>query len=245
LLTGIDPGEYMLYGVSDWMGEREEIEKARWATVAVTITDRNVEARLVLHPGLAVEGRILSEEDPNPGVKGPYGQDQIEIGSGFIIQSGEQFVRYSAGGFEMRVFPGPQRILVNAGRLWYVRDIRYNRMPLPGSKIPFNPGVGTHQLDIVLDNQPAVVTGTARPGAVVWLLRSPGDLTEAVRAGSDGTFALRPVIPGEYRIFAVREEQQSLLEQPGVFERMFARGQSLSLKRGELKLVTLELADAY
>jgi hypothetical protein len=62
LLRGLAPGSYHVYAVSDWQGERDNIENAAWATAQFEISDKNLEVTLVLQRGVVLEGQLVAAE---------------------------------------------------------------------------------------------------------------------------------------------------------------------------------------
>lgn len=62
LMRGLAPGSYHLYAVSDWQGERDNVENAAWATAQFEISDKNLEVTLVPQRGVVLEGQLVAAE---------------------------------------------------------------------------------------------------------------------------------------------------------------------------------------
>jgi hypothetical protein len=137
-------------------------------------------------------------------------------------------------------------------RKFYVKEIRYNGVPAPGGIItPSADG----RLDIVIDDQPATITGSVtdgvKPGSrasvlVVQWPAPPGDnnqgIVSATSSGEDGRFQIPGIAPGEYRIVAIATEAGRFVDFGNV-ARFLGSAEKVTLERGGSQNVSLNLID--
>ena len=201
LATHLQPGPYVLYAVSDWQGERDNVERAVWASAQVVIEDKNVEAELDLRRGIVLEGRVTSAED------GPPIPDTFSIvtqpdplSSGLPGPPPEQFIQYiEPGRFRVAAGPYPQT-LSGGGRDVYIKEARYNGAPARDLKLPLNAGSTVHSLELILDDRFGAVRGEVTGSGVVVFQSEATRRNVYMAPISNGSFVSPPLPPGRYRI---------------------------------------------
>jgi hypothetical protein len=224
-------------------------------TVPVTITDKNAEAPIALGPGVAVDAKFVGAE----GSQKP------------VFQSIKLLMRPiggSAAGFDQ---PGPpdaegrirladvpvrdyEVAVFQVPKGFYLKELRYNGSSLPGKVVPLNAGAMTHNLEIVLDDKPAALSGVVgdsdhpAANAHVRLVKCPlsdaayRDRIETI-ANSEGRFQIGSLAPGTYRVFAVESGMMADLEDFAKLDRVLAGAKEIALEANGNRDVTLELAD--
>lgn len=207
LLRGLTPGSYHLYAVSDWQGERDNVESAAWATTQFEISNKNIEVTLVPQRGVVLEGQLVAAEGVSelPERIGLAVQPE-ELAPG-ALPAAEEFIEWPARGrFRMAVAPRgvDLRAIMRTGAA-YVKQLRYNGASLPDMHVPVNPGTPAHRLEIVLDDKFASVKGDISGGGpmVMVELWKEGLLKPVTVLAENGSFASGPLAPGEYRVLAV------------------------------------------
>ena len=208
LLRGLAPGFYHVYAVSDWQGERDNIENAAWATAQFEISDKNLEITLVPQRGIVLEGQLVSAE----------GMTELPERIGIAVQpdelapgglpAAEEFIDWPAPGkFRMAVSPrGLDLRAVVQTRTAYVKQLRYNGALLPDLHVQVNPGTLAHRLEIVLDDKFGMLSGEVSGGksgqnmVVAW---NEGLLRQLSFPVENGAYASGPIAPGEYRVQVV------------------------------------------
>lgn len=254
VLRGLDPGSYTLYAVSDWQGERDGADKAVWAVEPVIIADKDQDVRLTLARGITLEGRLTVPDGTilpsHPGI----GSRPAELIPGTRPPM-EQFIEWTGETtFRLTAHPSPQELSVQGlprGGPLYVKEVRYNGIPVRGDVIPIGAGGGA-TLEIVMDDKSVqlsgtVVRGPTPPGPTVVILHKflsgPGSINEAPFAdvSGSGQFTFPNVGPGEYRILALSLADRARLQSPEVLERALASAEKVTIAPGETKSVTVRL----
>jgi hypothetical protein len=113
-----------------------------------------------------------------------------------------------------------------------VKELRYAAQPAPGGRIALAPGA---ELEIVLEDQPASLSGTAPDGYLVVL--APWPLTavripKSARATS-GAFRIVGLAAGEYVAAAISNVETDI-------DKALSNGQRITLARGEQRNVELK-----
>lgn len=217
LVKGLQPGPYVLYVVSDWQGERENVDSAVWATAHLTVEDKNLELMLTPRRGIVLEGRVTSSEG-GPALPEFYSlaSQPDALSPGMSAPPGEQFIEFKQDGrFRMAVGPHSQTLIPDPrNRSLFLKEARYNGTPATDLKLPLNLGSPSHNLELLLDDKFATVRGevTGSGAAMVVLQREGALLGQYSSPVNNGAYVSPPLPPGRYRIAAVPSEQM-LLEQ--------------------------------
>ena len=147
LAANLQPGAYVLYAVSDWQGQRDNVERAVWATTQVQIEDKNLEAVLDLRRGIVLEGRVTSA-DGGPAVPDAYSvaMQPDPLAPGLPAPPAEQFIEFTEPGrFRIAAGPYPQTLLRDgSNRGVFIKEARYNGAPAQDLKLPLNTGATAH-----------------------------------------------------------------------------------------------------
>ena len=224
------------------------------AEVSFAITNRNetVQAALARAPDIA--GRFVAAEGARA-----LEWDKLRIASTVLgsVNFGDEAgpVNGDASGnflLENRL-PGIKRItVVGLPPGTFVKQMRYRGTPLAMNIFTFT---GEGELEIEIDDQPAVISGTVRDNgrpaeqAHVALIRWPMDPIEPFasitrgNADDDGKFQFSTLPGGEYRLISLAAENRDRLEEPGVLDRLLPRAEKITLTRGASQSVTLAPLD--
>ncbi len=246
LLRGLTPGPNTVTVIA---GNRPESRIS--GTAELFVTGANQEAQVALTRGLDVSGRVSVAD----GVMFP----KIPVGAMVQLRSLDESLldntlgKLEADGRFQIPNASPGRHVVSIGNLprgYYAQEVRYNGAPVRGP-LELNSGSVTQNLEIVLDNQPAALTGAvAEPDgeAAVTLVRWPSaDVfanAKTTTAKPDGSFQFTNLAPGEYRAVAVSWQDRAQVERPGVLERLLANAPTITLARGASQTVRLDLTPA-
>ena len=257
LLRGLDPGSYALY-VSE---ERRSggIENTVSGAATFEVLDKNLSVRLPLQRDVIIEGQLtLAEGVTAPRVVPRIVTRPADLVSGAQTES-ETLVRWTPDQqhFQLAVSPRAQSLAVSefpGGP--YVKEIRYNGVPVRGSTLPINPGAASHKLEIVLDDKYGSLAGSVTDGsrtvadAQVIIMKDSARLEDlgaqppgfAVTSAS-GSFPAARLAPGDYRIVAFPREQQRKIHEAGVLERLLSTAQRVTVTSGGTQTVTVRLSD--
>jgi hypothetical protein len=243
LIRGLAPDSYQLQ-VSSGSGKR--------GTMPFHIVDRNVAITVPVGRGVDIDGRVIF----------PEGESAADLkGMQVLLMPFRTFLQNlpgkpdETGAFKMENVSAREFHVNVSGvpKTHYLKEIRYNGNRPDGDVVTVDAGAQTQLLQVLLDDKPAVVTGTVtesdkpvfRPHVV--LVRWPPnrrDLFASLsRTDGDerGQFQFAGVAPGEYRIAAVSADDQWNLERPGVLTRLLERAEELTLEERQYRSVLLKL----
>lgn len=231
LLRGFVPGSYTLYAVSDWQGERDNVDAAVWATTTVSIEKENGEAMLEPRRGVVLKGRIIAGEGVSEVPKRiPLAVRPVETIEGSRPPV-EEFVEWSENGdFRLAVGTGPQTLFVGARVVKdsYVSKVFYNGSAVQGLTIDVKPGE-RQDLEVVIENKFASLEGTVEGAGIVTLWQKD-DASPTYVPVANGSFQIK-VPPGEYRIEATENGRRPSLQ----------GSKTITLKPGETERVALQV----
>jgi Carboxypeptidase regulatory-like domain len=228
--------------------------KGAWARTPVEISNKNVEVTLTLAPGADITGHIIGREDmPLP----PLDKIQITL---LPREAGEQFSKPSRpdskGAFELKDVRGPSHRLQISGLTdqYYVKEIRTDGQVSPDGVLRLYHG---SQIEIVLDDQPATITGSVTAGSedgekpfsqpLVYVAKWPSleVLDRPVLGDNGGQFRITGLEPGEYRVLAVQSAplpDGDQIKAP-MLAKLWSSAEKVTVERGASGTVTLELSD--
>lgn len=124
---------------------------------------------------------------------------------------------------------------------FYVKEVRYRGNIAPDGIFDFT---GDGVLEVVVDSQPAALTGTVRnqdkpiAGADVFLIRWPLPQerqamdVRRITTDGDGYFQVLGLAPSEYRIFSVGPGDRAAAQEPAAWARLLSHAEKLMLTRG-------------
>jgi Carboxypeptidase regulatory-like domain len=238
LVTGLKPGPYSFHLTS----------MRGWAAVPIEVANKNLEIALPLLPRMDISGRIVAGE----GVTLPA-LDKIQI---TLLPTetgaGAKAAPNSKGAFLAAKLMGPShRVSVNGlGDKYYVKEIRLDGHTVPDGVVHLYQG---SQLEIVLDDQPAAITGSVTDGErpfsqpLVYVAKWPSlEVTlRPVTGDNDGQFHITGLEPGEYRVLAVRSAALPDGQQIGsqMLSNIWSDAEKVILERGGSQTVSLKLSD--
>ncbi len=249
LLTNLAPGSYRVHARTVEVSPQERAQ----ADAPVTITDRNLDLTMTLTLGYPLDGRVVLTQGA---AELPLDKLQVMLRTIDGIPFGEdlQPANVDAEGRFHYVNRQPGRWQANVFGLSggaYVKEVRYRGGVAPGNAFEFT---GSGALEIEVDTQPGVVTGSVSDGGravasadvtvVAWPYTST-DLATTIRHAStddEGKFQL-PLPPGEYRVFALAQMDKGRPNEPGVMERLLGRAEKVTVVRGGSVSLALAVSD--
>lgn len=238
LVTGLKPGSYSFHLTS----------KRGWAAIPVGVANKNLEVSLTLLPSVDISGRIVAGE----GVTLPA-LDKIQIGLRPLeTGTGAKAAPNAKGAFLATNLMGPgHRVSVSGfGDNYYVKEVRLDGRPVPDGVLHLYQG---SQIEIVLDDQPAAITGSVTDGdkpfpqPLVFIAKWPSleDIGRPVTGDNDGQFHIAGLAPGEYRVLAVQSaalpDGQQISAQ--MLSRLWSSAEKVTLDRGGSQSVALKFSD--
>jgi hypothetical protein len=248
LLTGVPAGNYDL---AIWRGRDVE----RWARVSVVVTKENTSAPIAFNESASASGRVLAAENADLAKLGPV---QILLRSSEGLPSSKGLAMPDeAGRFAFASVPWQAQWLsvqpMNPDT--YVKDVRYNGLPLRSQRVDAIPGAN---IDILLDSGAAKLTANFKNGEAKTmgrLLLFSASVTEPPRllggfppfilmgaeerTGESATVASIP--PGDYRMLAMPFFIDEDFRDPNAIAQRFARAEKITLGRGEQKTIELQV----
>jgi uncharacterized Zn-binding protein involved in type VI secretion len=252
-VTGFAPGAYrLMFGLARAQGEPER------ASVPFVIVDKNAEVIASLERPVMIEGRFVAAE----------GSKLPDVSTAIVMwdQSGGKLTDMSGpakpdaeGKFQLTSFLDESRRLMvyRLGAGGYVKEIRYNGIPVKGDLIPLNKGAVTQSLTIVVDDKPAAIAGqvvsdhkpVSQAAVIVakWPTPDPDTFLPAdfsfTKTDEAGKFQLGGLAPGEYRIVAVSPLR--LAEDPPIekVRQALAACRKIELRASGFESIELEVSD--
>jgi hypothetical protein len=198
-----------------WSGEANDTN-SQWGLATVEVGRENIEVEMALNPCANLDGRIVAADGVTlPALNG------IRLGFEQLSTTGAsppEVLPDAQGKFLLRGvrFPRHQLEVYGLQPPYYVKEIRYNGVPMASRIFTVSPGSG-QQIEIVIDDKGSSIRGVVsendRPesNSNVVLARSPlpPDAADAVRllirtnGDESGKFQFAGLAPGEYRAVAL------------------------------------------
>jgi hypothetical protein len=237
LVKGLKPGSYTFLLSS----------KRGWAAVAVEVANKNLEVSLTLSAGVDISGRIVAGEGVPPPAFDKIGIAVAPLETG----TGAKATPDAKGIFLAYVMGPSHRVSVSGlGDKYYVREVRVDGRAASGAVVRLYQG---SQLEIVLDDQPATLTGSVADGdkpfsqPLVFVAKWPSLETtpRPVTGDNEGKFHVTGLEPGEYRVLAVQSTPLPDGQQIGsqMLSRLWSGAEKVTLERGGTQSVALKLSD--
>jgi len=238
LITGYPPGTYRLVLAVNGRSAADR----EMASVPFVIADENIEITASLDRGARIEGRFIAADSaaaPDYTKLSPR-IDMIDMLPFADVVSP---VKVDAGGkFAFAgVFASRCRIeITGTGTSNYVKEIRYNGIPIHDNLLSLDRSAAAHALTVVIDDKPAAIGGSVTDGekpvgkafviAAKWPLAEMPEgwrfqPTAMATADDQGNFQLAGLAPGEYRIVALRTREELDASAPGLLERALAEAE--------------------
>jgi hypothetical protein len=252
LLRGFLAGEYRLEA---FIPSRSKDRRVRGLAL-FQITDKNIDLSVSLVRGEQVSGTILS---PERAVKSALTNLKVSVQpvSG-IPDSDELAVSPDTdGNFVLTNKQARDQRITLSGveQSQYVKQIRYNGTELSDDVFTINPFAVTHNIEIVIDDMPARVTGTVtsrghscdQPYVVLvkWPLPSNIWPTVHVIGDGEGRFTISGLGAGDYRILAVSTTAAERFNEPNILAEMLRNARSINVSKGGSHFVDLDLSEIF
>ena len=248
LVGNLKPGSYW-FTLRDWKPEEDNA----WGIADVEITRENVEVSFAVTHAAQINGRITSAEGTRlPKFQSMWIMMRARMDA-VIAWSSPVASPNAKGQFTVRNLPWlPHDVSVQGlSGEYYVREIRYNGVPVTDGLVRLTQGAPAQNLEIVLDDQPATITGSVRDGdtpvgspfivAVKWPFIQ-GDIPvtgDGLKGDPAAHFQISGLAPGEYRVMAFNK----LVRFTELSTELLSRAEKVTLERGSLKDISLKLID--
>jgi hypothetical protein len=254
LITGYERGSYRL--LLSITGRASGNQGS--AAVPFVINDRNIEVIAPIQPGVSMDGVIVAAAAATPP---DFSRLRVSLRGvdGLGSVGGDMQTPDDEGKFR---FPGlrPLRhtvMITGLDTAHYVKEIRYNGIPISGSIVPLDEAAMSRTLTIVVDDDVGVITGSvsSRDGPVsrptLVAVRWPYDpALRALTAQGDpaGLFQINGVAPGEYRVIALKSAPQELQQElrgvtTAALERLLSAGKKVEMSPGGMQNIALQITD--
>jgi hypothetical protein len=241
LLRGLVSGTSYSLSV---MSAARTLDQFRYATIHFTVTNGNLDLTLAPAGGVDLEGRVILAE----GARSWPAKMRVQLQPGILDELPAVFGARPAqvgsvdaeGRFRFVNVPlGESTVMVtDLGPAHVIQEVR-----LGATRLADVPGrfdwQGTGSLEIVVDDQPAAISGAVSDGSraasqpVVlifpWPLSSSRD---TVVGDAEGKFQSPSLRAGEYRVLAIPAGNRERIEEPGVLDRLLSRAEKVTLMRG-------------
>ncbi len=251
LLRGFEPGSYVVYASTD--RRNGSLQSTVSGAASIEIVDKNVNIALALQPNVVIEGQLTIPD----GVAAPRILPGLNARPFDLIagaQAGaDTTILWAADQrhFQLAVSPRTQSLLVRDVEGPYVKEVRYNGTPLRGSTLPINPGVGSHKLEIVMDDKFGTLAASVTDGShgVQASVLAVKELTrvdelfflDARATGPDGNLPAMRLAPGDYRVIAFIDTRK--INEPGVLERALSTSQRVTVAPGGAQTISLRVTE--
>jgi len=255
LLLNFQPGSYGLV-----LTHGEEPDRSM-ASLTFDVVNKDLNLKAALGRVTNIEGRLVAADGAG---KIPF--DKLKIMPDEVTRTGPYFGEYpgpvpvdSDGRFQL-VSRSPFGkfliwLIAPDGTGDYVKEMRLNGRVVTGDPIALDGRSGAQSLEIVVDDQPATITGVvsdddhpaSKPFVFLTKWPLPADFASARPQGTDGDddgqFRFTELVPGEYRAIAVSPSNRDMLDEPGVMQRLLSSAEKITLSRGGVQAITLKPVD--
>ena len=250
LVTGFAPGAWrLIFGL-----RRAQAEPER-ASVPFVISDENIEIAASLERPVSIDGAFIAAE-------GSRAPDLSTVTVSWEGGGGRPYAEPAKpdarGKFQLATSLSESRRLMvyRLGAGGYVKEIRYNGIPVKGDLIPLDKSALTQSLTIVVDDKPASIAGEVVKGrtpvsdalviVATWPRPDPEGFSPSgfahAKGDEKGKFQLGGLAPGEYRIVAFAIERLASEDPPiETILRALAASPKIELRAGALQNVEVEL----
>ena len=251
LIQNLEAGNYRLYGRTK---PDEKVPNRLMADMEVSVVADNLYLRMFLQPGATLEGRIIPAEGAgeldlqtlSPQLNIIHSMmTAIDLRAPGVAENG----RFSQDDTR----PATYEVVVNhlpPGA--YISEVSYKGVVQPRLQFDF---AGDGLVEIEVDTRSGTLSGTVGdrdgpiPNATVvatpWPVPRPDERrlrVSLLKADEEGHFTTA-LPPGDYRLFALPQEEAYRVDMPGVIERLAARGEKLEAERNGAYNFTLKLED--
>jgi hypothetical protein len=243
MIRGLRHGSYTLVA---------EAITLKWGTSSFDVGRKNLEVRLALEGGMTITGHVVAAEGATlpPLEKLTISLRRVGLLTGALhpIRADSSTGAFSA----MDVRRSTKSIEVGGlSDRNYVKEIRVDGRPGVAGNLALEDG---SQVEIVIDDQPASITGAVRDGdrpfsqPLLFVAKWPGmedAMQRPVTGDDDGRFLIRGLAPGEYRILAVQSTALSYGMQVNskMLAGLWPTADRVTLDRGGTTDVAIKLSD--
>ena len=263
--TNVSPGRYTI------VAESREAADNSWARTQVEVTGDDISGiTLVLQPGLHLTGRIVFDGSalapPDDLTKLRVSLSQLNSVGGSVMNGTNMGSPYvppavieSNGRFDISgVLPDTYRFLpvtVPGPTGWWLRSAIVNGKDVLDAPIEIGTtGNITGAVLTFSDRQTtlsgALLTTSGQPAPSHFIVAFPADRAlwrplarriQSVRAGTDGTWTMRNLPPGDYLLAALADLDPDDLLDPAFFDKLVSASVRISLGEGEQKTQDLKI----
>jgi hypothetical protein len=251
-------------GPVDGRGRNASAPSALWAMADITVDGNNItNLTLTMQPGLAVNGRVVVQA---VGVDPPQDLSRARVSlapaasGGLMIGIGGTGGQVdSSGRFTLPdVTPGKYRVnaqLSSPEATWFLKSAVLNGRESLDFPIEIGPDTRVSDAVVTFTNQTQDVSGTlsdasGRPAPDFTIVVFPADKTNwlsarrirTTRPGTDGTFSVKNLPAGEYRIAALVDIAPGEQSDPAFLEQLVPASVAFSLRDGEKRVQDIRIA---
>ena len=253
-IRGVAPGQYWLNAPAT------DGTQTYTARVAVDVGRSNVEnvaiffgSPLFVPGGIRIEGNTQQDLSNVQVSLQPYDPGSILFtapATAFAKEGNSfQLRNVQADVFDVRVTGLPDG--------FYVKSIKCGDTDVLANGLDFTKGV-TDLLDVFLSPNAALISGVVQnpntsqpaPGAMVVLVpqekerRDQQQYYRTANTDQNGTYTLKSVVPGEYKLFAWEDIEPGAYMDPEFLKPVESKGEALTLRESDRKSVTITLIPA-
>jgi protocatechuate 3,4-dioxygenase beta subunit len=268
-IANVPPGRYVAIARSGGGIFASGGDTLRVGTQNINVAGQNIAGvTLVLQPSVSLSGNITVESsgtpaptdystfhidvpdlEPLPFAGGPGGRGGGRNASGARAATNGSFT-------VLNLLPGKHSVRVTGNGAWTLKSVAIAGRDVTDEPIELRSGHDIDNVTIVMTDRATEITGTVRDSsgagvaamAVIafssdqqqWLPQSRS--IQAVRTGQNGTYRLRGLPPGDYRIIATDDVEQGEWFDPAFLERVQSSSEKISLTEGEKKTRDLKPA---
>jgi hypothetical protein len=263
-VNSLPPGHYLFFG-----GGSEGIDSADrgaapltlWTSTEVIVAEGDTaDAVLQFVPGVRIRGRIRAagsgrqldpsalrvELMPLPIVPGAFVRPPV------VTPAADGTFIFPAVG------PGRYRLALATGGVWTLQSAVSGNRDVLDRPLDVSSGGQVADISVAVTDQPTELSGTLydsleRPASEYTLIMfstdrahweyAPRRMSGPIRAGQDGSFAIRGLPAGEYYLTAIGEVDASQLRDPAFLETLAAASMKIILADGERKTQNLKLPE--
>jgi protocatechuate 3,4-dioxygenase beta subunit len=262
-LASMPPGRYLFFGRGT---ERAGTDASpgtnlplHTSTEVLVGEGETVEAVLQFLPGVRVAGRVAPiGQAPMPDLSAfKLGLTALPGISGASVALAPATLGADGSFVSTGVPPGKYRLALSGSGPWVLRSAIFQGRDTLDLPLEVQPGRDVADMIVTLTDRPAEISGQLtdqldRPApeyAIVafstdrahWT-SAPRRVSGVVRVGSDGTFVVRGLPPGEYFLAALTDPDPAQLGDPSFLEYLATASQRITLAEGEKKVEDLKLA---
>ena len=240
------PGHYLLFAASATRAmaapppgdHAASAPIALWAMQEVTIAGRNLDLPLQLQPNLTVSGRVVVDSAlPAPDLTGVE-MRLVAVGNTQVFFGGSAPIARADGSFRMPLLPGKYRMSIStppASRWVPVSSIVRGQDTLD---VGYDVRAGEAVTDwvVTITDRPSELAGTitdgeGRPAADYFIVAFAADRTfwtrpsrrvVQTRTAGDGSYSIKGLPPGQYRIAALTDLESADAITPAFLESLVA-----------------------